>query len=100
MTVKITCKQCKVSMDRLTYMQMKTCENPNCTCPEVVKVRTQAQQVIEKAKATSANAQSVKRNTIPTGYDDTVDQYMVDVPDVMVIDVIVPKEGNNRRKRK
>ena len=97
MTVKITCKPCGQMMDRLGWMANKTCENPNCNCPEVVKLRKQTQEVIDKARGVTV--QSVKRNTLPTGYDDKLHQYMVDVPDVLVVDVIVPK-NNFGHKRK
>jgi hypothetical protein len=76
-------------------MTMKTCENPECTCPEVAKLRKQTQEVIDKARGSTGgavNVLSTKRNTVPTGYDKDVNQYMVDVPDVMVVDVIVPKK--------
>lgn len=99
MTVKLTCKVCNVTMDRLTWMSNRSCENPNCKCPEVQKLRRQAQEVINKARG-PVNIQSVKRNTVPTGYDEAVDQYMVDIPDVMVVDIIVPKNGGGQKRRK
>lgn len=99
MTVKLTCKECHTTMDRLTWMTTRACENPNCKCPEVVKLRQQTQEIINKAKG-PVNVQSIKRNTVPTGYNEDVHQYMVDIPDVMVIDVIVPKNGGGQKRRK
>lgn len=99
MTVKITCKPCGVRMDRLDWLRNKTCENPNCNCPEVKKLRQQTQEVIDKAKG-STNVQSVKRASVPTGYESGVPQYMIDIPDVMVIDVIVPKTHFGHKKGK
>jgi hypothetical protein len=100
MTVKITCKPCGIRMDRLDWLRNKTCENPNCSCPEVKKLRQQTQEVIDKARG-EVNVQSVKRNTLPTGYLEEVPQYMADVPDVMVMDIIVPKNnfGHKQKKR-
>lgn len=101
MTVKLTCKECHVTMDRLTWMSNKSCENPNCKCPEVQKLRQTTQDVINKAsRAAATNVQSIKRNTVPTGYSEDVDQYMVDIPDVMVVDIIVPKNGGGQKRRK
>lgn len=97
---RLQCRACKVWFARLDWMTNKECDNPNCTCPEVRKLRQTTNEVINKAKESSkTNVVNVKRATLPTGYDEETPQYMVDVPDVMVIDVIVPKQfGGNRRK--
>lgn len=99
---RVKCRECKVWFPRLDWMTNKECNNPNCSCPEVKKLRNAANDVINKAKESSritTNIINVKRGTIPTGYEEETPQYMVDVPDVMVIDVIVPKQfGGNRRK--
>lgn len=87
-----------MQFDRLAYMQMKSCENPECTCPEVAKLRKQAQDVIEKAKGSPINVQAIQRYTVPTGYIANETQIEIDVPDVLIVDIIVPK--TNFRKRK
>jgi hypothetical protein len=97
--INITCKKCEKKFSRLEYMTHKTCENPNCTCPEVARLRQQAKDVIEKARLTS-NVQAVKRASPPTGYIEDQAQYMVDVPDVMTIDIIVPKTNFGHKRRK
>jgi hypothetical protein len=83
-------------------MTNKECDNPNCRCPEVKKSMQAANDVIEKASESSkANIINIKRGSItPTGYVADVSQYMIDVPDVMVIDVIVPKQFHGKRKGK
>lgn len=99
-TARVKCRECKVWFPRLEWMTNKECNNPNCSCPEVRKLREAANDVINKAKQSSrTNIVNTKRGTVPTGYDEPTPQYMVDVPDVLVIDVIVPKQfGSNRRK--
>lgn len=98
--IRIKCRECSKHFKRLEWMQNKECENPNCRCPEVQKLRDAANDAINKASDSSRfNVINIKRATIdPTGYDEKVDQYMVDVPDVMVIDMIVPKQYNRKRK--
>lgn len=100
MTIKITCKICKTRFDRLDWMTKKDCENPNCRCPEVVKLRQTTNDVINKAKESSGNQQRITRTTVPTGYDADTKQYMMDVPDVLVVDILVPYRNQNPRKRK
>jgi len=98
--IRIKCRECDVWFQRLEWMRNKECDNPNCRCPEVAKVRATAIKAIEKAKESSkTNIINIKRNPIsPTGYDAETAQYMCDVPDVMVVDVIVPKSGNRKRR--
>lgn len=98
---RVKCRECKVWFPRLEWMTNKECDNPNCTCPEVRKLRQATNDVINKAKESSKiNIVNVKRATIsPTGYEEETPQYMIDVPDVMVIDVIVPKQFNGNRRK-
>lgn len=98
--IRIKCKECQIWFSRVDWMTNKVCENPNCGCPEVKKLRQAANDVISKAQETGrTNVINVKRATIsPTGYEETTPQYMIDVPDVMVIDVIVPKQFRGNRK--
>lgn len=98
--IRIKCRECSKHFKRLEWMQNKECENPNCRCPEVQKLRDAANDAISKASDSSRfNVINIKRSTIdPTGYDEKTAQYMVDVPDVMVIDMIVPKQYNRKRK--
>lgn len=99
-TANIMCKLCDKRFERLEWMKNKDCDNPNCRCPEIQKLKQITNQVIDKASRSSsaANIQSIKRNTLPTGYEEKVNQYMVDVPDVMVVDIIVPKTNGKKRK--
>lgn len=93
----VFCKKCQT---RVEWLTKRDCENPECTCPEVQKLRKVTQEVIEKAQQTAAqNVQQIRRNTPPTGYLEDVPQYMVDVPDVMVIDVIVPKTNFGHKRK-
>jgi hypothetical protein len=97
--IRIKCRECSKHFKRLEWMQNKECENPNCRCPEVQKLRDAANEAIDKAKDTSrVNIINIKRAAVaPTGYDAETKQYMVDVPDVMVIDMIVPKQFNRKK---
>jgi hypothetical protein len=96
---KVQCKECKVWWPRLDWMQNKECDNPNCRCPEVMKLRQLTQDVIEKAQESSKQNHIIAKQSdiFPTGYDETKDQYMIDVPPVMVIDVIVPKQFRGKK---
>ncbi len=101
----ILCKLCDKRFDRLEWMKNKECDNPNCRCPEVQKLKKVTQQVINKASesseaAVNGNVQAMHRGTVPTGYKADTPQYMVDVPDVLVVDIIVPKTHNFNKKRK
>ena len=98
--IRIKCRECSRRFERLKWMANKECDNPNCRCPEVKKVRDAANEAITKASDSSrVNIINVKRAAVtPTGYDEGTPQYMCDVPDVMVIDVIVPKQFHKKRK--
>lgn len=100
--IRIRCKECEQWFMRLDWMANKNCDNPNCRCPEVQRVRQAANEVINKASESSkVNIINIKRGPItPTGYTVDVPQYMVDVPDVMVIDMIVPKQHFGKKKGK
>ena len=98
--IRLQCKECDVWFPRLAWMKNTNCDNPNCKCPEVKKLRDQANQVINKAMESSrVNVVNINRSFIdPTGYEEQTPQYMVDTPDVMVIDVIVPKQFRGKKK--
>lgn len=97
----ITCKECNERFSRLEWMTNRTCTNPNCRCPEVAKAREAMNQVIDKAKEVTAQyMQQARRETIPTGYNENTDQYMCDVPDVLRVEVIVPKVHFHSKKGK
>jgi hypothetical protein len=100
--IRIKCKDCQTWFMRVDWMTNKECDNPNCRCPEVKKSMQAANDVIEKASESSkANIINIKRGSItPTGYVADIPQYMCDVPDVMVIDMIVPKQFHGKRKGK
>jgi hypothetical protein len=95
--IRIKCKECQMWFMRVDWMANKNCDNPNCRCPEVNKVRQAANQAIQKASESSKiNVVNIKRGPVlPTGYNEKTNQYMRDVADVMTIEMIVPK---NRRK--
>lgn len=100
--IRIKCKECQTWFMRVDWMSNKECDNPNCRCPEVQKLKQAANDVIEKASESSkVNIINIKRGPItPTGYIAENSQYMMDIPDVMVIDMIVPKQFNGKRKGK
>src|SRR5579864_2577886 len=47
--IRIKCRECSKHFKRLEWMQNKECENPNCRCPEVQKLRDAANEAIDKA---------------------------------------------------
>lgn len=85
---RITCKQCKTVMTRLEWMTNKSCEQPDCKCPEVQKLVQATQQVINKAAGRQPAAFSyVHRGAVPHGYKEGPDLYWLACPDVKVITV-------------
>lgn len=96
---RVKCRECGIWFPRLEWMKNKECDNPNCRCPEVQKLRKAANDVIEKAQTQAGiNVINTSRATIPTGYVKEEQQNMIDVPDVMVVDIIVPKTHFGRRR--
>lgn len=84
----VRCKQCDKQFTRLEWMTNKTCENPNCNCPEVKKAINEATNVIEKVMRSTQI--EVSENTVPDGWDDTAPdgtQLQVSCPLVQVTDV-------------
>src|ERR1700677_2019734 len=51
--IRIKCKECQMWFMRVDWMANKDCDNPNCRCPEVQKLRQAANDVIEKASESS-----------------------------------------------
>lgn len=84
---KVLCKECQVWMPRIDWLTNKTCDNPNCKCPEVQKLIQQTQQVINKASGGKVVDINIHRGAVPHGYnkDAPNGQYVIDVPDVKVI---------------
>lgn len=93
----VTCKACKQRFNGDEWMKKTTCDNPNCSCPGVKELTQKTSQVMEKMR--SGPVQNIKRGTLPTGYLAEVKQYMMDVPDVMVVDIIVPKQHFSKKRK-
>lgn len=94
---QILCKGCDQHMGRLEWMSKKTCDNPNCKCPEVQKLIQQTNAVITKAQQSSYNVISINRGGVPHGYDATVDQVVINVPDVKVITITQVRESRKNK---
>lgn len=93
---QVYCKHCKRNFARLEWMTNKICDNPNCNCPEIRKSMEQATKAIDKARATSVvgrNTIKVTTTTMPTGMDENLDQYFIEIAPVTVIEVTPPKKG-------
>ena len=82
----IRCKPCDRTMTRLDWMKNKTCDNPNCRCPEVQKVAAQVTKVIDKAKQQAGYSTAKIVTPIPTQYDGT-GQYYMDVEPLVVYEI-------------
>src|SRR5260370_11596386 len=87
---RVTCKQCKKSFKRITWLENRVCENPNCSCPEVKRSMKAANEAISKAQTSSKSTDIKKYETpLPDDYDTLLgeNQYYVDCPPVQVINI-------------
>lgn len=88
MAAKVLCKQCDTQMERLDWLTKKSCDNPNCKCPEVQKLIKATQDVIVKAQG-NRTIVNVHRGPIPHGYNAEAPngQYVIPMPDVKLITI-------------